>query len=365
MKKMLFAVKNMNIGGVEKALLSLLNTLSPSEYEVDLLLLENQGGFLDQIPSWVNVIVYDYYERIKDEVNQPPLAVISRYMKHGKRVRGITLAAGYGMSKLSKDTSRYYKAVFHGAPKLNKKYDVAISYTSIIGYLSWIVMYHVDAPVKIGWIHFDVNKLNIDRGLMLKLHRDMDKIYVVSKAAMDAFAAKFPELQDKCELKYNVVNVQEVRRLAEEPVEDLKVPGVTTIVTLGRLSKEKGQDIIPDVALRLRDAGVLFHWYLVGDGHLREEIESKIQEDSLSSVVTLLGTKKNPYPYLKQADVYVQTSVHEGYCITLAEAKVFTSNIVATDFAGAREQLCDGLGCVVNRSVDDMFYALQKMIKKK
>lgn len=362
MKKLLFAVKNMNIGGVEKALLSLLNTLSPSEYEVDLLLLENQGGFLDQIPSWVNVIVYDYYEKIKDEVNQPPLAVISRHMKNGRLVRGITLGTAYGVSKLGKDTSHYYKAVFRGAPKLSKKYDVAISYTSIISYLSWIVMYHVDAPVKIGWIHFDVNKLNVDRGLMLKMHRDMDKIYVVSKEALDAFSTKFPELQDKCELKYNVVNVQEIQRLAEDPVENLKEPGVTTIVTLGRLSKEKGQDIIPDVARKLQDAGVRVHWYLVGDGHLRGEIERKIHEYSLDSVVTLLGTKKNPYPYLKQADIYVQTSVHEGYCITLAEAKVFTSNIVATDFAGAREQLNDGVGRVVNRNSDDLFVAIEQML---
>lgn len=363
MKKVLFAVKNMSIGGVEKALLSLLNTLSPEEYEVDLLLLEEQGGFLDQVPNWVNVVVYDYYNNIKEEVNQPPVTVISHYLRGKKLGRGVYLGLAYVLAKLTQNNAHYYKAVFYGAPKLQKKYDVAISYTSIISYLSWIIVHCVNAVERVGWIHFDVSKINTDRKMMIRLHRDMTKIYVVSQEAMDAFSLKFPELKDKCELKYNVVNIPQILALAEEPIESIRRPGVTTIVTLGRLSQEKGQDIIPDVAQRLREAGVSFHWYLVGDGKLRNEIEKKIREYALEPFVTLLGTRKNPYPYLKQADIYVQTSVHEGYCITLAEAKVFTSHIVATDFAGAREQLQDGCGMVVVREVEAIFSAIKNIVE--
>lgn len=363
MKKVLFALKNMHIGGVEKSLLSLLGTMSPNEYEVDILLLENSGGFLDQLPDWVNVIVYEPYASIKDAVNQPPLQVIRREMKMGNVSRATELLVGYSVSKLLGDTSYYYRLVFHGLPHLQKHYDVAVAYTSIIGYLSWLVMYHVSADRKIGWIHFDVSKLQMDYKLMLRLHRDMDRIFAVSQQAQEEFEKKFPVLAEKCELRYNVVDAVAIKKLAEEPVENIRKPGKLTIVTLGRLSAEKGQDIIPEAAEILRERGIRFCWYLIGDGKLREKILEDTHRRKLDDSVILLGTKKNPYPFLKQADMYVQTSVHEGYCITLAEALAMELPCVSTDFAGAREQLEGRENCkIVIRDARQLIAAIEKLL---
>lgn len=339
MKKILFVVKSMNIGGVEKSLISLLNTISKDEYDVDVLLLENTGGFLNQIPSWVNVKVLEEYSSIKDAVNLPPLKVIKTKFKSKDIIGACKLANAYLFSKLFKNGKIYYKQVFEKVNKIDKKYDIAVAYSSIINYLSWIVCYKVDADIKIGWIHFDISKLVIDRKLFLDLHSKLEKIYVVSQEALDKFCNDFPELKSKCEVKYNVVDSKNILKMADEDVESLKNDNETIIMTLGRLEKEKGQDIIPQVAEELKEKNMSFKWYLIGDGCLRKSIEEEIKNRGLEDYLILLGTKSNPYPYLKQADIYVQTSVHEGFCITLAEAKVFDNAIISTDFTGAYEQL--------------------------
>lgn len=363
MKKVLFAVKNMNVGGVEKSLLSLLNTIDRSEYEVDLLLLEEFGGFLDVIPDWVNVIICKDYTAIRDEVNLPPVQVIKDHLQKGRLGRAAKLMIAYARTKVAKDYRFYYEAVFSKVDKLPKHYDVAIAYTSIINYLTWFVDFHVEADEYIGWIHFDVSKISPDRKMLLYLHEKMKKIYVVSQSALDAFTAMFPELKKKSELRYNVVDKKQILALSEEPAESIREQGIKTIVTLGRLTREKGQDIIPEVAARLKESGLLFRWYLIGDGGLRWQIEEKAKELGVENEIVLLGTKTNPYPYLKQADLYVQTSIHEGFCITLGEAKVFGMPIVSTEFAGAHEQLDKRQNCaIVERSEMALHNRIVEMI---
>lgn len=366
MEKILIAIKNMNIGGVEKSLLSLLGTLSPAEYEIDLLLLEQTGGFMDQIPSWVHTIVLDEYDEIKEEVNLPPLYVIIDYFKCGRIERAFKLGWAYVKTKLTSNYSHYYRAVFKHIPRLAKHYDTAISYTSIIGYLTWFVMYHVAADKKYGWIHFDVSKLTIDKKFMLKLHQGMDKIFVVSQQAEAAFTDAFPSLASRCQVRYNLVDAVSIRKMAEEHAECIRQEGVSTIVTLGRLSWEKGQDIIPEVACKLRDEGIAFKWYLIGDGKLRAQLEKEIEEYGLNDTVILMGTKANPYPYLKQADLYVQPSVYEGHCVSILEVIALDLPIVATDFTGVHEQL-DGRrnSRIVNRSADALAGAIIDYTKQK
>lgn len=132
--------------------------------------------------------------------------------------------------------------------------------------------------------------------------------------------------------------------------------------TLGRLSAEKGQDIIPEVAKLLKDDGIKFKWFLIGDGNLRTRIENDIEQYNLQNYIFLLGTKINPYPYLKESDIFVQTSVYEGECISLQEAKILCLPIVATNFTGTNEQLEAGnLGIVTERNVKRLYSQIKKL----
>ena len=119
--------------------------------------------------------------------------------------------------------------------------------------------------------------------------------------------------------------------------------------------------MIPKTARILLDAGYNIHWYLVGDGELREEIEEAIQKYNVQSHVILLGSKMNPYPYIKNCDIYVQPSFSEGYCTTTVEAKILCKPIVTTDAPGMREQFINGEnGLIVDSMTPE---ALAKGIK--
>lgn len=367
MKKILFALKDMNVGGVEKALLSLLNEMDRQEYKITVLLLKNSGGFLKDIPADVEVKILDQYQEIESVVNNPPLLEIKKLCREKKIIAALKLFIGYVWYKVSGSMILYYRTAFSKVPQLIEEYDVAVSFTSIISYLTYFVRYKVKAPIKIGWIHFDVNKLNVDKKTIFNLHKDMKKIYIVSKESYENFVAMFPKLKDKCEVKYNIVSKKYISQMAKEEIGDAAFDckdNEVKIITLGRLSKEKGQDIIPEVALRLKQAGINFKWYLIGEGNLRSELEKDICEKGLVENVILLGVKTNPYPYLAKSDIYVQTSVYEANSIALEEAKVLNLPIVATDFSGVSEQICNQkTGSIVKRKATDIYEELCMLIE--
>lgn len=361
-KRILFVLNNMNIGGTEKACLNMLDTLSPDEYDVTLLLLEKSGGYMPYIPSWVHVETLEGYHYMKPEIMEPPLHIVGNYMRSGKFLRALRLAFTHLYFKISQDRTPYYRAVLNGCSE-KSGYDIAIAYAGPFDFLSVYVAYHVDAREKIQWIHFDVSKFQFNLKTVKHLYRRFQKICVVSDEAKTQFLKVMPEMADRTSTYHNVVSAKKCRELAEMDSGFDDIWDSIRIVTLGRLSAEKGQDIIPEIALRLKKNGILFRWYLIGDGNLRSKLEHEIHENHLENEIKLLGTKVNPYPYLKQADLYVQTSIHEGFCITLAEAKAFDLPIVSTECAGAHEQLDDMENCcVVERDIEALYQAISNAL---
>ena len=343
-KNVLFAVRNMNIGGVEKSLLSLLNSMNPSDYDVDVLLLENNGGFLSEIPEWVRVIVADEYQCVRDAVNNPPLEVIRAILKRGHFCRAFGLLIGYFFYKIRKDITLYYKYVFKKfkVDGLKSEYDCAVIYTSIITYLSYIVLNFVIAKEYIGWIHFDFNRMNYEINSTKKLHERMRKIFVVSKSGMNAFCDAFPCLSEKCFVRYNTINKKDIIEKSKVSIDLSTSEDYLTIVTVSRLSREKGIDLIVESAGELLNNGIKFKWYIVGGGKEYGLVFSRLAEEGLLENVFLLGEIENPLPYIRCADIYVQPSRTEGYCTTSNEAKALGKPIVVTDVSGMREQFIDG-----------------------
>ena len=111
------------------------------------------------------------------------------------------------------------------------------------------------------------------------------------------------------------------------------------ILSIGRLSEEKGYDLSLAACKILKEKGIHFKWYVIGDGKERLHIQREIERLSLQNEFVLLGMKENPYGYLADCDIYVQSSRSESYCLTLAEARSFYKPIVTTDISAAREQL--------------------------
>lgn len=362
MKRVLFVLNNMNIGGTEKAFLNYINTLSYEEYEITLLLLEKCGGFLPFVPDKVQVQVMDEYNRMKSEIMDPPLIVAKNYVRSGKLIQATIIVTLHTLFKITNDRTPYYKYVLRGK-QLEEKYDIAIAYCGPFDFLTVFILFFVEAKKKIQWVHFDVSKFNFNKKICRKLYPKFDEIRIVSDEARSQLIRRIPEISRKVIVHPNVVSAEQCRKMAEmgEGFTD-GFKGIH-IVTVGRLSEEKGQDIIPEVASQLKYNGINFKWYLIGNGKLRPTIEKMCKKCSVEDDIVFLGTQVNPYRFLQEADLYVQTSKHEGYCITLAEAKVFNIPIVSTECAGAHEQL-DGIEhcIVVERNTNNLVNALVHII---
>ena len=135
------------------------------------------------------------------------------------------------------------------------------------------------------------------------------------------------------------------------------------ILTVGRLTHEKGQELCIEALKKLKDKGYKVKWYCVGNGASRKKYEELVINNNLIEDFIFLGSKTNPYSFMKQCDIYVQPSLHEGYCITLAEAKCFGKPIVTTNFTGAKEQIINrDTGIIVECNSDDLYKAIKEVI---
>ncbi|PGT15329.1 glycosyltransferase [Bacillus cereus] len=363
MKRVLFMISSMNIGGVEKSLLSLLSVIPKEKYDVTVLMLEKKGGFLKQLPSWVKIEEVDWFENIKPKIMQPPKKTIKEYFENRRYIKALTFVLSYVVSKKLKDRYVFYKEIFKGIPHNKNKYDIAIAYQGPTDIIDYYIVNRVASKKKISWIHFDVFQHQINTKLYEKLYDQLNNIYVVSKEAQKHLIEKFPKVKNKTSVFLNIVLPDLINEMAKEKVEfDNGYKGMK-IVTVGRLSKEKGQDLAIKVLSMLRKEGYEVRWYCIGEGENRAYYETLIGKYNLKKDFVLLGSTQNPYPYVHQSDIYVQTSRHEGYCLTLAEAKCLKKPIVTTNFTGAYEQIKDGYnGFVVECNEESLYNKIKYLL---
>ena len=365
-KNILFMMINMNIGGTEKALLNMIDEIDNTKYNVTILMLEKYGGFLDYIPSWVNIKYIDEYKDLKPLYNNPPMKSAIKLIKQGKLTKGLTIGVSHLIYKITNDRSIYFRYLLKECKNIEEDYDVAIAYAGPMDLISYYIINKVKAEEKIQWVHFDVTKIGINKFFAEKLYSKFDKIYVVSAEAKNKLDNLIPSLASKTEVFHNIVPKNKIIKMAEEGqgFED-EFDGIR-ILTVGRLSHEKGQDMVIPIVSKLKLEGYPIRWYLIGDGNLRNECEKLIKKYNVENECVLLGTKLNPYTYMKECDIYVQPSRYEGYCVTTMEVKVFEKYMVVTDVNGIKEQINNNKkGLIVDISEDDIYENVKKIINNK
>ena len=355
MKRIFFLLYSMNVGGVEKSLLSLLSVMPLDRYEVHVGLIHKEGGFLTSLPNEVIVHEVTCYEKYWDLINDPPLWNIKKMLKGGHYIDAFVHLFLYLHYKLTSTRYWFYKYILRNEPQFPIEFDLAVSFAGPSQMMDYYICEKVRAKKKCGWIHFDVSKIDIDKGMTKKLYKQFDKVFIVSEGGKEIFDRMFPEFSSKTELFHNIVSPNQIIQLSQRgPSFDDSFDG-KRILTVGRLSEEKGQLAAIKALKILRDKGCKVRWYFVGDGKIRDDCVALALECGISDAVVFLGTQTNPYGYMRDCDVYVQPSRHEGFCITLAEALCFNKPIVATNFTGAAEQLKNRLNSiVVGPSVDEI-----------
>ena len=366
MKKLLFMCINMNIGGTEKALLTMLNEIDDSKYDITLLMLEEYGGFLNEIPSFVKVKYVDEYKSIKPFVNEPPKILIKILIKNKSYLTGLSTLLNYSISKITKNISYYYRYILKNVKKIDEEYDLAVAYAGPMDFITYFVLNKIKAKKKIQWIHFDITKIGFNRKFAERNYKKFDKIFVVSEEGKEKLIDLIPALNNKVEAFFNIISCNLIENMSknEKSFDDL-FNGVR-ILTVGRLSKEKGQELTINVLARLKNEGYKVRWYCIGDGPEKDNYRNRIKGLDIENDYILLGSKLNPYPFMKDCDIYVQPSKHEGYCITLGEARCFDNPIVTTNFTGANEQIKNEVtGLVCDISEQGIYQAIKRLLDNK
>jgi glycosyltransferase involved in cell wall biosynthesis len=362
----LFMLINMNIGGTEKALLNMISEMPRDKFDITILMLEHYGGFLESIPKDIKVEYIEEYNQIKEMINMPIHTTAFNFFKKGSLIKSLILFTIFLISLITKEKIVYYRYVLKKIPVNTKVYDIAVAYAGPMDFISFFIIEKIKANKKYQWIHFDVEKIGFNINFANKLYHKFDKIFVVSEEGRVKLVNILPDLKDKIDSFTNIVSEELVIKMAQsgDGFKD-NFSGVR-ILTVGRLSEEKGQELAIKVTSRLKREGFTVRWYCIGEGKAREKYKELIKYYGLEEDFLLLGSKMNPYTYMKQCDLYVQSSRHEGFCITLAEAKCFENPIICTNFTGASHQIENLVnGLIVNYNEQQMFEAIKWLLTDK
>lgn len=241
-----------------------------------------------------------------------------------------------------------WRVISDGSPRFEETYDLAVAYLE--GGSTYYVADHVKAKKKAAFIHIDYENSGYTRGMDRNCFDKMDRIFTVSDEVKKHFLNVYPKYQDKVKVFHNIINQDEIRRKAEEETgfED-HFDGVR-LLTVGRLTYQKAYDIAIDAMKLIKDRGYKVRWYILGEGSERPALEKKVKELGLEKEFLMPGAVSNPFPYYKQADIYVHATRFEGKSIAIQEAQTLGCAIIASDCNGNREQIVqekDGLLCLL------------------
>ena len=329
MKKILFSAYSLDFGGIETALVTLLNYLAP-KYDITLVLEKKQGVFLDKIPDNVKIDTYE--------------------------------ACNIRVSLLRKAINMFKQALFK--IKYKNKFDFSACYATYSYPCSFIA--RVASKNSALWVHNNyLNFYNDDikkyRDFFKRLKvEDFKRIVFVSEFDKKTFAAQFPECSKSAVVCNNLIDYESILKKSEEKVEDLYKTSKITFINIGRHDeKQKKISRIIDATDRLNKEGYKFRVVLVGKGS-----ETDIYKKSCKKIknIIFLGAKKNPYPYLKLSDCFLMSSQFEGYPVVLVEAQILGKTIITTDVSDAKKDIDGKYGIVVENSSEGVYQGMKKYL---
>lgn len=368
MKKVLIASFDMEVGGVERSLISMLNNFDYDNNKVDLMLYRHQGDFMKLLPNNHNLLgeIPEYSSFRKS---------VAEVIKEKRYILAMTRILANINSKIIAKTKKinevgYYqmqlmwKYALPFLPKLDKEYDVAISYL----WPHYFVSEKVKAKRKIAWIHTDYSTIATDIDMDLKMWNKFDYIMAVSEECKNAFLKKYSSLKGKVKVMENITSPEFIRKMAEEDIEEnIKEDDSFKLVSVARFSHAKGIDNAVKALKLLHDRGLTdIKWYVVGYGGDEEIIRKLIKENNLEDSFILLGKKINPYPYINAGDIYVQPSRYEGKAVTVGEAQILGKPVIITNYTTAKSQVRENVdGYICELSADGIANGIEKLYKDK
>lgn len=351
-KRLLFVNDEMVMGGVARILNNVLRRIDLEQYAVDVLILHPHGELLSELPEGV---------RLLDS---------SSFFKGVDVTLDLALKQGRWMDVLYKLRVLFYMktGLIHQKIKQLRKelklddYDVEIA--SKEGFCT-IFVANGSSKRKINWIHIDYSARNYAAHHMKLMHTALASIdlnIAVSQKARDAFAELF-EVKNILAIP-NLMDIDGLKEKASQPCDVAYRTDRVNLVSVGRFHPQKAFDRLIHAMVELRKLDLAVDLYLVGDGELKPACEALSQKYHLTEYIHFLGSKRNPMPYIKQADCFVLPSLYEGYPTTVIESFFAGTPVLACEVSGVYEQIQEGHnGWVVSNSQEALNERLIEVVR--
>ena len=193
---------------------------------------------------------------------------------------------------------------------------------------------------------------------------NMDGIVSISDECVDILKDEFPEFASKMYMLENITSSIALEKQASEFYPSEYKKDDFKILSIGRLHEQKGFDMAVKAAAILKSNNMKFKWYVLGDGELRNKLEALIKENDVSDCFFLLGTRENPYAYIKNCDLFVQSSRYEGKSVVIDETKILNKPIVVTDYPTVKDQITNKIeGMIVDMSPEGIAGGITEMLQ--
>lgn len=343
-KRVLFVINSLWGGGAEKVFQTLLCNLDKDKYGITVYSV-NQARIEPPYPAVGVKYGYFFGQSAKNGLERFKLRLINK----------LKLMVYYHLSP-----TWFYRLFVRG------RYDVEVAF--IEGYATRVVSGSTNKrSKKLAWVHIDL-QMNHWTDVAYRSRKEEESVYsrfdsipVVSKSVYESMKSLYPKLETLLVVQ-NPIDEKFIR--SQSTAFKAKFPSAAIkLVSIGRLESQKGYDRLLPIVKRLVDEGYDLSLTILGDGSQRQSLESYIDENGLSERVSLPGFQSNPYPWLEGADLFVCSSVVEGYSTVVTEALVLGLPVITTDCAGMDELLGGGsYGMIVANSEESLYSGLKKLL---
>lgn len=335
MKKILFFVTSLAGGGAEKVLVNLVDHIDKRKYDVTVMTLFDVG------------------------INKRFLSKDVEYKHVFKRI----IKGNSYFFKLFSEKFLYRRMI-------KDNYDIIVSFFQ--GPTTRIVAGCSNPDTKlVQWIHNEFHSKdkivacyrNVNE--CVRLQKKYDATVYVAKTVRDIYLKSFPEIKKKDIVLYNVVETDTIRKLANEAVNEDLYSADVTLVSVGRFVPQKSFDRLLSVLSRLRREN-LFNvtLLLLGSGELERQLKLKAKQLKIDDVVTFLGYKENPYKYIKNADLFVCSSLHEGFSTAVTESLIVGTPVITTQCSGMKELLGENeYGLIVENNEEALYRGIERLLE--
>lgn len=338
-KRVLFINYSLHSGGIEKSLVTVLSLFDYQNYDVDLQLFANDGMFLSRVSPKANLLPPLFPAEYKLNIRQAFFALIKKGHPRIALCRLLVTFAGL-RGTMGERLVRMWNVERRFIKPSQKEYDTVIAFME--GQPIYYAVTKVKSLNKIGFIHGDYTAMGLNSEFDRAFVGKLNALCTVSESCKTALDNTFPEYSKKFHVIYNIISSTFMRQMAEEPADFEDDFIGMRVLSIARLSHQKGLDIALPAIAALKKKGLRFKWYIIGIGPEKESLETMIQELDIGDYVRFMGERSNPYPYLKTCDIYLQPSRFEGKSIAVDEAMVMCRPILLTDFSTASDQIDSG-----------------------